>query len=153
MEEQKRPVLSLKRATAGAVAKLPRNTDSAENAAHAGAGAAAGTKRSRANLKKLNLLFAYWPTLFSSDAPRPLAVGVAEQLAADMDARGLTGAGKIRAAIGMYTRRTSYLKALAAGGPRYTLSGEPAGEVTAEQQQRARETLMAMKKKEAVSCA
>lgn len=153
MTEYKRAVLSLKRATTGAAAKPLRSTDSAEKGAHAGAGAAAGTKRSRYNRKKLELLITHWPAVFSLDAPRPLVVGVAELIAADMCARGITGGGRVRAAIAMYTRRTSYLKALAAGGPRYTLCGEPAGEVTAEQQQRARETLMGMKKKEAVSCA
>ncbi|MEG1112788.1 MAG: ProQ/FINO family protein, partial [Hafnia sp.] len=58
--------------------------------------------------------------------------------------------GRVRAAITLYTRRTSYLKALAAGGARYNLAGEPAGAVSAEQQQRALETLTTMKKKEAV---
>lgn len=150
MEEQKRPVLSLKRATTGAAAKSSCHTDSAEKAAHAGAGAAAGTKRSRYNRKKLELLLTHWPALFSLDAPRPLVVGAAELIAADMCARDITGGGRIRAAVAMYTRRTSYLKALAAGGPRFNLAGEPTGEVTVEQQQRALETLTAMKKKEAV---
>jgi len=146
MEEQKRLVLSLKRATTGAAAKLPHNTDSAEKAAHAGAGAAASTKRSRYNRKKLELLITHWPVAFSLDAPRPL-VGAAELIAADMGAWGITGGGRVRAAIAKYTRRTSYLKALAAGGPRYNLAGDPAGEVTAEQQQRALDTLAAMKKR------
>jgi len=147
MEEQKRLVLSLKRATTGAAAKLPHNTDSAEKAAHAGAGAAASTKRSRYNRKKLELLITHWPVAFSLDAPRPLVVGAAELIAADMGAWGITGGGRVRAAIAKYTRRTSYLKALAAGGPRYNLAGDPAGEVTAEQQQRALDTLAAMKKR------
>ncbi|MNC37687.1 ProP expression regulator [compost metagenome] len=59
----------------------------------------------------------------------------------------------MRAAIAMYTRRTSYLKALAAGGARYNLAGDPAGEVTAEQQQRALDTLAAAKKKGVSGCA
>ena len=153
MEEQKRPVLSLKRAATGAASKLPRNTDSAEKAAHTGAGAAAGTKRSRYNRKKLELLITHWPAVFNLDAPRPLVVGAAELITADMRARGITGGGRVRAAIALYTRRTSYLKALAAGGPRYNLAGDPAGEVTAEQQQRALDTLAAMKKKEGSGCA
>ena len=144
MEEQKRPVLSLKRAAIGAAAKLPPNMDSAEKAAHTGAGAAAGTKRSRYNRKKLELLITHWPAAFNLDAPRPLAIGTAEMISADMCARGITGAGKIRAAVAMYTRRAIYLKALIAGGARYNLAGEPVGEVTPEQQQMARENLSAM---------
>ncbi|HIC6098491.1 TPA: ProQ/FINO family protein [Salmonella enterica subsp. enterica serovar Nagoya] len=144
MSHSQRPILSLKRVTTGAAAKLPCNTDSAEKSAHAGAGAAAGTKRSRYKRKKLELLVTHWPAVFSLDAPRPLAIGTAELISAEMCARGITGAGKIRAAVAMYTRRASYLKALIAGGVRYNLAGEPEGEVTPEQQRLAQENLSAM---------
>lgn len=147
MSNHQRQILSLKRPTTGVAAKPSTNTDSTEKAAHAGAGATEGTKRSRHNRKKLELLLTHWPEAFSLNAPRPLAVGTAELIAADMCARGITGTGKIRSAVAMYTRRASYLKALAAGGARYNLAGEPAGEVTEEQQKLARETLAAMKKK------
>lgn len=144
MKEQKRPVLSLKRATTGAVAKPSANRASTEKTAHASAGAATGTKSRRHNRKKLELLITHWPAAFSLDAPRPLAIGTAELIAADMCARGITGGGKIRAAVAMYTRRAIYLKALIAGGARYNLAGEPVGEVTPEQQRMARENLSAM---------
>ena len=144
MTEHKRPVLSLKRATTGAAAKPSANTAAVEKSAHTGAGAATGTKSSRHNRKKLELLITHWPAAFNLDAPRPLAIGTAELMAVDMCARGITGAGKIRAAVAMYTRRAIYLKALIAGGARYNLAGEPVGEVTPEQQQMAREKLSAM---------
>lgn len=147
MTEHKRPVLSLKRATTGAAAKPSASTATVEKTAHASAGAATGTKSSRHNRKKLELLVTHWPAAFSLDAPRPLAIGTAELIAADICARGITGAGKIRAAVAMYTRRASYLKALIAGGARYNLAGEPVGEVTPEQQQMARENLSAMNSK------
>ncbi|MGY9520978.1 ProQ/FINO family protein [Citrobacter freundii] len=142
--DTKRQILSLKRSTTSAAAKPPANTTTAEKTAHTGAGAAIGTKSSRHNRKKLDLLEAHWPAAFSLDAPRPLAIGTAELIAADICARGITGAGKIRAAVAMYTRRATYLKALAAGGSRYNLAGEPEGEVTSEQQRLARENLSAM---------
>ncbi|MEB1054668.1 ProQ/FinO family protein [Citrobacter portucalensis] len=144
MNKHQRPVLSLKRPTTGAAAKPSANTAAAEKAAHASAGAATGTKSSRHNRKKLELLVTHWPAAFSLDAPRPLAIGTAELIAADIRARGITGAGKIRAAVAMYTRRAIYLKALISGGARYNLAGEPVGEVTPEQQQIARENLSAM---------
>ncbi|CZX67826.1 Conjugal transfer repressor [Enterobacter hormaechei] len=144
MTEHKRPVLSLKRATTGAAAKPSDSTTTAEKTAHAGSGATTSTKSSRHNRKKLELLITHWPAAFNLDAPRPLAIGTAELIAADMCARGITGAGKIRAAVTMYTRRASYLKALIAGGSRYNLAGQPEGEVTPEQQQMARENLSAM---------
>lgn len=147
MKEHKRPVLSLKRARTGAAEKPSASTTAVEKTAHASAGAATGTKSSRHNRKKLELLVTHWPAAFSLDAPRPLAIGTAELIAADICARGITGAGKIRAAVAMYTRRASYLKALIAGGARYNLAGEPVGEVTPEQQQMARENLSAMNSK------
>ncbi len=147
MTEHKRPILSLKRATTAATVKPSANTATAEKTAHASAGAATGTKSSRHNRKKLELLITHWPAAFNLDAPRPLAIGTAELMAVDMCARGITGAGKIRAAVAMYTRRASYLKALIAGGARYNLAGEPVGEVTPEQQQMARENLSAMNSK------
>lgn len=147
MTEHKRPILSLKRATTGAAEKPSASTATAEKTAHAGAGAATGTKSSRNNRKKLELLITHWPAAFSLDAPRPLAIGTAELIAADICARGITGAGKNRAAVAMYTRCAIYLKALIAGGARYNLAGELVGEVTPEQQQMARENLSAMNSK------
>lgn len=144
MTEYKRPVLSLKRATTGATVKPSANTAAVEKTAHIDAGATTGTKSSRHNRKKLDLLITHWPAAFSLDAPRPLAIGTAELIAVDMCARGITGGGKIRAAVAMYTRRAIYLKALIAGGARYNLAGEPVGEVTPKQQQMARENLSAM---------
>ncbi|WES69662.1 ProQ/FINO family protein [Superficieibacter sp. HKU1] len=144
MNKHQRPVLSLKRSTTGALVKPSANTASTEKTAHSGAGVATDTKRSRHNRRKLELLLTHWPAAFSLDAPRPLAIGTAELIAADMCARGITGAGKIRAAVAMYTRRATYLKALAAGGSRYNLAGEPEGEVTPEQQRLARENLSTM---------
>lgn|GEM_PF-1059617 len=144
MKEQKRPVLSLKRATTGAVAKPSANRASTEKTAHADTGSATDTKSRRHNRKKLELLITHWPAAFNLDAPRPLAIGTDEMISADMCARGITGAGKIRAAVAMYTRRAIYLKALIAGGARYNLAGEPVGEVTPEQQRLARENLSAM---------
>lgn len=153
MTEHTRPVLSLKRATTGAAAKPSASTAAVEKTAHTGAGATTGTKSSKHNSKKLELLITHWPAAFSLEAPRPLAIGTAELISADMCARGITGAGKIRAAVAMYTRRISYLKALAAGGARYNLAGEPEGEVTPEQQQRALDTLATTKKKRVSACA
>lgn len=144
MTEHKRPVLSLKRATTGAAAKPSASTTTVKKAAHAGSGTTTVTKSSRHNRKKLDLLITHWPAAFNLDAPRPLAIGTAEMISADMCARGITGAGKIQAAVAIYTRRAIYLKALIAGGARYNLAGEPVGEVTPEQQQMAREKLSAM---------
>ncbi|WP_233973213.1 ProQ/FINO family protein, partial [Pectobacterium versatile] len=59
-------------------------------------------------------------------------------LAADIERRQLSGAGSLRFSLGLYIHRSAYIKALAAGGQRYDLNGKPLGEVTTEQQERAR---------------
>ncbi|EBW8860937.1 proQ/FINO family protein [Salmonella enterica subsp. enterica serovar Muenchen] len=90
------------------------------------------------NLKNRHCVLAFWPELFSLDNPKPLKVGVLDDIQRDIAARDLTiGAGVLKAAIASYTRRVRYKKALAAGGARYDLSGQPCGEVTPEQQQEA----------------
>lgn len=91
--DTKRQILSLKRSTTSAAAKPSANTTTAEKTAHVGAGAATGTKRSRHNRKKLELLLTHWAAAFSLDAPRPFAVGTTELIAADMCGRGIAGAG------------------------------------------------------------
>ena len=60
----------------------------------------------------------------------------------------LEGTANIRIAnaLARHVNSHQYLKALAKGGPRYSLSGEVDGEVTEEQQRRAAEQLKALKK-------
>lgn len=47
------------------------------------------------------------------------------------------GAGSLKAAMAAYANRFLYQKALAAGGQRFGITGQPHGEVTPEQQQAA----------------
>lgn len=83
-------------------------------------------------------VLAFWPEQFDLENPKPLKVGVLDDIQQDIAARNLTiGAGVLKAAIASYTRRIRYKKALAAGGARYDLNGQPCGEVTPEQQQTA----------------
>ncbi len=90
------------------------------------------------NFKHMRRILAFWPELFNLDEPKPLKVGVLDDIQRDIAARSLTiGAGVLKAAIASYTRRIRYKKALAAGGARYDLNGQPCGEITPEQQQEA----------------
>lgn len=90
------------------------------------------------NFKHMRRVLAFWPELFNLDEPKPLKVGVLDDIQRDIAARSLTiGAGVLKAAIASYTRRIRYKKALAAGGARYDLNGQPCGEITPEQQQEA----------------
>uniref|UniRef100_UPI003A8F7A38 ProQ/FINO family protein n=1 Tax=Salmonella enterica TaxID=28901 RepID=UPI003A8F7A38 len=99
-------------------------------------------RRQWKNFKHMRRVLALWPELFNLDNPKPLKVGVLDDLMQDINARNLTiGAGVLKAAIASYTRRIRYQKALAAGGARYDLNGQPCGEVTPEQQQEAADAL------------
>ncbi|ECC3466240.1 proQ/FINO family protein [Salmonella enterica subsp. enterica] len=104
-------------------------------------------RRQWKNFKHMRRVLAFWPALFNLDNPKPLKVGVLNDLMQDISARNLTiGAGVLKAAIASYTRRIRYQKALAAGGARYDLNGQPCGEVTQEQQQTQQEAADALKK-------
>ncbi|ENT4677708.1 ProQ/FINO family protein [Salmonella enterica] len=105
-------------------------------------------RRQWKNFKHMRRVLALWPELFNLDNPKPLRVGVLDDLMQDISARNLTiGAGVLKAAIASYTRRIRYQKALAAGGARYDLNGQPCGEVTPEQQQEAADALKKAKDK------
>ncbi|EKS5645163.1 ProQ/FinO family protein [Salmonella enterica] len=100
------------------------------------------TRRQWKNVKNMRRALALWPELFDPDNPKPLKVGVLDDLMQDISARNLTiGAGVLKVAIASYTRRIRYQKALAAGGARYDLNGQPCGEITPEQQQEAADAL------------
>ncbi|EFM4132400.1 ProQ/FINO family protein [Escherichia coli] len=85
------------------------------------------------------LLEGFWPELFRFNKPRPLKMGVFADLVEDAKQRGLPfGEDIIRAAITIYTCRYAYQKSLSKVRERFNLSGEPEGEVTAEQKEYAR---------------
>ncbi|MFE8048138.1 ProQ/FINO family protein [Brenneria goodwinii] len=124
------------------VLRLKRNAVRQETApGHITAAPGAGktsNKQNRKNRKKLERLASLWPDAFNLEKPRPLAIGIDKALAADIERRQLSGVGSLRFSLGLYIHRSAYIKALAAGGQRYDLNGNPQGEVTAEQQARAR---------------
>ena len=89
-----------------------------------------------AKLRALRWMRKTWPAAFSIENPRPLAIGtfhrIAEQLPADISKTA------VRRALGEWTRRARYQRALAAGGPRFTLDGKPWGTITDEQARNAK---------------
>ena len=89
----------------------------------------------------LDRLCQAFPACFSRTAPRPLKIGLGEEL---MALAGVHPAladltrTRIRRALKVYTGMPAYRQALARGGPRYDLDGQPVGEVTPDQQADAR---------------
>lgn len=85
----------------------------------------------------LDRLCAAFPACFNRTAPQPLKIGLGEEvmaLAGVHPALADLSRTQIRRALKVYTGAPAYRKALARGGPRYDLDGQPAGEVTPEQQ-------------------
>jgi sRNA-binding protein len=85
----------------------------------------------RAN-RGIAVLAEHFPAVFALEgwqAHKPLKIGIKEDIAA----AGIMPAEDIRPALRLYVQRLMYQRALAAGGSRYDLNGEPCGEVTAEQ--------------------
>lgn len=76
----------------------------------------------------------------------PLAIGIHKQL---MERMPDLDKNKVRIAMHSHTASTRYLKALTEGAPRFDLDGQQVGEVTAEQQTVAVQTLRERLKKAA----
>lgn len=84
------------------------------------------------------LLEGFWPEAFSFDDPRPLKVGIFNDLASDAERRVLPfDADIIKPALKVYTCRYVYQKALSRQDCRVDLEGNPAGEVSVEQRDHA----------------
>ncbi|RCY11586.1 ProQ/FINO family protein [Escherichia coli] len=73
------------------------------------------TKRQRKNRKRINRLVELWPELFNREKPKPLKVGIPDDLIQDIAIRELA---------------------------RYNLNGQPCGEVTPQEQKEAETRLM-----------
>src|SRR5262245_40903144 len=85
---------------------------------------------------------ARWPQTFSASPAevRPLARGIDKDLVAQLPGCSRRQIG-FALAWWQRQRRPAYWQALARGGPRYDLDGQPRGEVTPEEQEEARQLL------------
>lgn len=92
-------------------------------------------KNLRRGQEAIARLITHWPQLFSLDHPQPLKIGIADDILADIKAceLDLTRA-RVSAALMFYTQNAAYQEAVLTGGSRFDLSGQPCGEITAEQQ-------------------
>lgn len=80
-----------------------------------------------------------FPQCFHWEKPKPLKIGIFNDIRAAFEQTPEQWADmsllQIRKMLYVYTHRYAYQKALATGGPRYDLQGQPAGAITAEEQQ------------------
>lgn len=86
-----------------------------------------------------------WSELFNREKPKPLKVGITDDLIQNIAIRELAfSAGALRAAVASYVQSPRYYRALMAGGARYDLKGLPCGEVTPQEQKEAETRLMVL---------
>lgn len=108
-----------------------------------------------ADIKKIDkrkeaqqLLVRLWPDVFDFKKPRPLKIGIINDMMESIKDRGIPILLRdIKFCLRTYTLRVRYQKCLIKGGYRYDLNGEPCGIVTLEQEMMARNTLQNMMKK------
>lgn len=84
----------------------------------------------------------FWPELFYTSVPKPLKIGIQDDLITYTAERGLELSQKLaKDALSVYTKRTGYLAAVVEGTTRYDLHGLPAGEITEKEREYSRQKL------------
>lgn len=142
--EAKRPVLSLKRKPIPKPAEAEKTPQKPVQAA--GKSKKKMKKNAKHKHKQMLRLISIFPALLSEEEPKPFKIGILEDMAKYIADNELTfGIGQVKSALARYTSNYRYQKALAAGGDRYDLDGNPFGEVTPEQQAAAKEKTKAIK--------
>lgn len=155
MTDQKRPVLTLKRkpplttkpnkaetkptkVVYPPIPKLSRKERLARNA----------EKLERRGETGIQLLEQYCPALFSTTQPKPLKIGILDDLLAYTAERGLELSQKLaKDALSVYAKRPGYLAAVTEGTTRYDLHGLPAGEITEKEREYSRKKLDKLREK------
>ncbi len=93
----------------------------------------------------VELLSSNYPEVFNLKDPKPLKVGIHEELAADEK----VSKTKIRRALSAYVRHYNYISCLVEGADRINLKGEVDGVVSADEAQHAKEKVDAIDKAKA----
>ncbi len=99
--------------------------------------AKARNKNREANQAAVALLVENYPQAFNSEEPKPLKIGIQEDLVSDEK----VSRSKIKRALATYVRNPRYLKSLVEGADRVDLQGESTGKVSAEEEQHAKAKL------------
>lgn len=142
--EAKRPVLSLKRKPTPKPAEAEKTPQKPVPAV--GKSKKKMKKNAKHKHKQMLRLISIFPALLSEEEPKPFKVGILEDMKKYIADNQITfGIGQLKSALARYTSNYRYQKALAAGGDRYDLDGNPYGEVTPEQQAAAKEKTKAIK--------
>lgn len=99
-------------------------------------------KRQRRGEAGILLLVQFCPELFSTSNPKPLKVGILDDLITYTTGRGMELSQTLaKDALSVYTKHPGYLAAVAEGTIRYDLHGRPAGEITEREREYSRQKL------------
>lgn len=102
----------------------------------------AKSKNRAANMAALQQLMEAYPKTFDRKNVRPLKIGIQEDLVADEK----VAKNKIKRALASYVRSLNYYRSLREGSERIDINGEPAGVVTKEESDHARDKLKEINK-------
>lgn len=102
-------------------------------------------KEQEANRKALDELCEVLPEVFNPRQPKPLKIGIHEDIAAT----GKLSKTRIRRALNVYVRLRSYYRCMVEGAERVGIDGQAAGLVSADEAQHAKEKLDAIDKRRA----
>lgn len=103
----------------------------------------ARNKNREANQAAVELLASHYPEAFDSSSPKPLKIGIQEDLIADEK----VSRGKIKRALATYVRNPRYLQSIVEGADRIDLQGVSAGKVSADEESHAKATLAEYKQR------
>lgn len=102
-------------------------------------------KEFEANRKAMDELCELYPEAFNPRKPKPLKIGIHENLAAD----GKLSKTRIRRALNVYVRLRSYYACMVEGADRVNVDGSPDGKVSAEDAEHAKQKLEVIDKRRA----
>jgi ProP effector len=105
------------------------------------------SKRAQIAAVVIELLAEQFPKCFAvyEQRRRPLKIGIYNELLAALD--GAVTKRELHTALGVYTSNPAYLRALVAGAVRIDLNGVPAGTVTQDEAEHAKQRLIARRLK------
>ncbi|MDL1822039.1 ProQ/FINO family protein [Yersinia pestis] len=154
MSDHKRPVLTLKRKSSGLASRPAQNdipkppSPQQEKLSRKERLARNAEKLKRRGEAGIQLLVQYWPALFSTTQPKPLKIGILDDLLAYTAERGLELSQKLaKDALSIYAKRPAYLTAVSEGTTRFDLHGLPAGEITEKEREYSRKKLDKLREK------
>ncbi|HGJ5857239.1 ProQ/FINO family protein [Arsenophonus nasoniae] len=99
-------------------------------------------KRLKVGKEFIETIMATWPNAFNFDDPKPLKVGISQDIRKESKEQNLGFPSfKIAAALNFYIEREAYRKAILDSRNRFDLNGQVCGEITEKEKEHAKKRL------------